>query len=48
VVATLATRSARTPASVRELLYGTAPQSDRALVELARDLDTFEREVGRS
>jgi hypothetical protein len=48
VVAALATRSARTPASVRELLYGTAPQSDRALVELARDLDTFEREVGRS
>ena len=48
VVAALATRSARTPASVRDLLYGTAPQSDRALVELARDLDTFEREVGMS
>ena len=48
VVAALAARSARTPASVRELLYGTAPQSDRALVELARDLDKFEREVGTS
>ena len=48
VVAALATRSARTPASVRELLYGAGPKSDRALVELARDLDTFEREVGMS
>jgi Domain of unknown function (DUF4350) len=48
VVAALATRSARTPATVRELLYGAGPKSDRALVELARDLDTFEREVGMS
>ena len=48
VVAALAMRSARTPAAVRELLYGTAPQSDRSLVELARDLDAFEREVGMS
>ena len=48
VVTALATRSARTAASVRELLYGAAPKSDRALVELARDLDTLEREVGMS
>jgi len=48
VAAALATRSARTPARVGELLYGPAPESDRALVELARDLDTFEREVGMS
>jgi hypothetical protein len=48
VVAALAPRSAQTPARVRELLYGPAPESDRALVELARDLDTFEREVGKS
>ena len=48
VVAGLAPRSAWTQARVRELLYGPAPESDRALVHLARDLDEFEREVGMS
>ena len=48
VVAALAPRSACTQARVGELLCGPAPESDRALVELARDLDTFEREVGMS
>jgi hypothetical protein len=48
VVAALARRSAWTQARVAELLYGPPPASDRALVELARDLDTLEREVGMS
>jgi Domain of unknown function (DUF4350) len=48
VVSGLAPRSAWTQARVRELLYGSAPESDRALVRLARDLDEFEREVGMS
>ncbi|HUB42281.1 MAG TPA: DUF4350 domain-containing protein [Streptosporangiaceae bacterium] len=48
VVAALAPRSALTEARVAELLYGSAPASDRSLVELARDLDTFEREVDMS
>jgi len=48
VVAALAPRSAWTQAHVGELLYGPAPESDRALVRLARDLDEFEREVGMS
>ena len=48
VVAALAPRSALTQARVAGLLYGPAPASDRALVELARDLDTFEREVEMS
>jgi hypothetical protein len=48
VVAALAPRSAWPQARVTELLYGPAPASDRALVELGRDLDTFEREVGMS
>ena len=48
VVAALAQRSAWTQARVAELLYGPAPASDRALVELASDLDRFEREVGMS
>ena len=48
VVAALAPRSAWTQERVGEVLYGPGPTSDRALVELARDLDTFEREVGMS
>jgi hypothetical protein len=30
------------------LLYGDPPGTDRELTELARDLDDFEREVGKS
>jgi hypothetical protein len=48
VVAALSARSAWTQARTGELLYGPAPESDRALVRLARDLDEFEREVGMS
>jgi hypothetical protein len=48
VVAALAPRTTLAPARVAELLYGPAPESDRALVDLARDLDEFEREVGMS
>lgn len=48
VIAALAPRSGRPPGRVAELLYGRAPESDQALVDLARDLDQFEREVGTS
>lgn len=45
VVAAAADASGRGAASVRALLIDTTPADDRALVELARDLDTLEREV---
>jgi hypothetical protein len=48
VVAALAPRTTLEQARVAQLLYGPAPESDRALVDLARDLDEFEREVGMS
>jgi hypothetical protein len=48
VVAALAARSARSAGQVSDLLFGQAPESDQALVHLARDLDEFEREVGSS
>ncbi len=48
VVAALAPRTTWDQRRVAELLYGAAPESDRALVDLARDLDEFEREVGMS
>ena len=45
VVAAAADATGRGAASVRALLIDTAPTDDRALVDLARDLDTLEREV---
>ena len=45
VVAALAPRS---QSDVAGLLYGPPPESDRALVDLARNLDELEREVGTS
>ncbi|WP_377271078.1 DUF4350 domain-containing protein [Peterkaempfera sp. SMS 1(5)a] len=36
---------ARTPAEVHALLYGAAPADDTALLRLADDLDTLERQV---
>jgi hypothetical protein len=48
VVAALAPRSGRDPAQIGRLLYGDPPGTDRELTELARDLDDFEREVGKS
>ncbi len=46
VVGALAQRSGTGAARISELLYGPAPQTDQALVTLARDLDQLEREVG--
>jgi hypothetical protein len=48
VVAALAPRLAWPEARVEELLFGPAPGSDRGMVDLARNLDEFEREVGMS
>jgi len=48
VAGALAARSGRNATQVAALLYGDPPGSDRELAELARDLDDFEREVGRS
>ena len=45
VVAALAPRA---QSDVAGLLYGPPPESDRALVDLARNLDELEREVGTS
>ncbi len=46
VVGALAQRTAAGAARISELLYGPAPLTDQALVNLARDLDQLEREVG--
>jgi hypothetical protein len=42
----LAQRSAVPAARITELLYGSAPAGNAALVSLARDLDQLEREAG--
>jgi hypothetical protein len=42
---TVAARTGRDPATVTKLLHGPPPDSDAALVSLANDLDTLEREV---
>jgi hypothetical protein len=41
----VASRTKRDPAAVKDLLYGPPPPTDAALVTLASDLDTLEREV---
>jgi hypothetical protein len=46
VVGALQAHSGRDGPRIGQLLYGSAPGTDRALVELARDLDDLEREVG--
>lgn len=48
LVAAVAARTGRSPAELADLLYGAAPGDDAALVRLAGNLDTIEREVGRS
>jgi len=48
VVYTVAMRTAGSSDAVRALLYGVPPGDDDALVRLADDLDTIEREVRRS
>ncbi|MQA84986.1 MAG: DUF4350 domain-containing protein [Streptosporangiales bacterium] len=48
VVAAVAARTGRSPAAVADLLYGATPGDDAALVRLASNLDTMEREVGQS
>lgn len=45
VVAALAERSSLGEARITELLYGPAPETDRALLALARDLDELEQQV---
>lgn len=45
VVAAVTRRVDRDPAEVHELLFGTAPADDAALVRLADDLDALEREI---
>jgi hypothetical protein len=45
VVTALAERSSLGEARITELLYGPAPETDRALLALARDLDELEHEV---
>jgi len=45
VVTALAQRSSLSEKRITELLYGSAPKSDQALLALARDLDDLEREV---
>jgi hypothetical protein len=45
VVTALAQRSSLGEARLTELLYGPAPETGRALLALARDLDDLEREV---
>ena len=47
VVASVATRSSRSPAEAQSLLYGAAPADDAELVGLAAALDDLEREVRR-
>ena len=47
LVAAVAGRTGRDTEAVAALLYGPAPASDAALVTLASDLDTLEREVLR-
>lgn len=47
VVDAVAARSRRTSPDVAALLYGAAPPDDAALVRLADDLDTLEKEVRR-
>jgi hypothetical protein len=46
VVGALAARNTKPAAQISELLYGRAPDTDQALVALARDLDELEREAG--
>jgi hypothetical protein len=41
----LATRTGRGPGQIRTLLFGPDPRDDAALVALAADLDTLERQV---
>lgn len=48
VVAAVAARSRRPAAGVGALLYGAPPADDAALVRLADDLDTLQREVRRA
>ncbi len=48
VVGALEAHSGQDGPRIGQLLYGAAPGTDRALVELARDLDDLEREVGTS
>jgi hypothetical protein len=43
----VAAQSRRTPPEVGALLYGAAPADDAALVRLADELDSLEREVRR-
>ena len=48
LVDAVAARTGRAPAEVTELLYGAAPVDERAMVELADQLDDCEREVLRT
>jgi hypothetical protein len=45
VAESVAGRTGRSPAAVAALLYGAAPGDDAALVRLATELDTLEREL---
>ncbi|WP_062438197.1 DUF4350 domain-containing protein [Herbidospora daliensis] len=45
IVAAVAARTGQDGGRVREILYGGVPTGDAALVALARDLDTIERQV---
>ena len=47
VITLLAEATGRDPAGLGRLLLGPAPESDAALVALADDLDTLERELSR-
>ncbi|MBO3745055.1 DUF4350 domain-containing protein [Streptosporangiaceae bacterium NEAU-GS5] len=46
IVAATAARTGQDALQIRTTLYGDAPGDDAALVALARDLDTLERQVG--
>lgn len=46
LTAAIAARSAASPDRITELLYGPPPQTDAALVTLARALDDLAREIG--
>lgn len=48
LVDAVAARTGRAPGEVSELLYGAAPVDERAMVELADELDNCEREVLRT
>jgi hypothetical protein len=48
VTAAVAARTAADQATIAQLLYGPAPRTDQALVNLAREVDELEREVGRT